>query len=376
LEVAYVGNRAMHLLIRSDVNDVAPADRLAYFQDAGCPGTALNNPCGANVSSTGARSALRPFGPLTLDNGITYYSRSGQSNYNALQTSFKTRFMRNSQFQLAYTYSKLISDTVLIDSPNNNVDFYNPRASRGPDYLNRPHIFVANFIYNLPTLADKNAFVRTSLGSWELSSIMTFASGPSITPVVGSDYAGIGSSGNQRPNLVPGQSCRAHTSDGRQWFNPNAFTMNGVEIGQNGNAPVGFCQGPGNNDVDLSFRKNFKITERVTMQFQLDFFNLFNHPQYSTAAFTNGKGGVSFNVNTPGAPYADKNGAPIVPGGAGITGCNGFTHLSDPNGVDGQQLCAASVIGTTYNSGSNFGLATGTRENGWRQLQYGLKFTF
>lgn len=389
LEVGYVGNRAVHLLIRSDINDVAPGNRLTYFQDAGCPGTpSPTGVCGPGVTNTSARSALRPFGALTLDNSITYYSRSGQSNYNALQSSFKTRFSRNSQFQVAYTWSKLISDTVLIDSPNNNVDTYNPRASRGPDYLNRPHIFVANFIYNLPSLKDQNAFLRNTAGDWELSSIMTFASGPSITPVVGSDYAGIGSSGNQRPNLVPGQSCRAHTSDGRQWFNPNAFTVNGLQIGQNGNAGVGICQGPGNSDVDLSLRKNFKLTERVKLQFQLDFFNVFNHPQYSTAAFTNAKGGVNFPVNTPSprkgdstsALYADKNGNPVfLPANAtsanGLTGCNGTTHLADPNGVDGPQLCAASIINTTF-GGQNFGLASGTRENGWRQIQYGLKITF
>jgi len=35
------------------------------------------------------------------------------------------------------------------------------------------------------------------------------------------------------------------------------------------------------NDVDFSLRKNFKITERIKMQFSLDFFNLFNHPQYT-----------------------------------------------------------------------------------------------
>jgi len=384
LEVGYVGNRGIHLLIHSDINDIAPADRLAYFQDQGCSGALLNNPCGAGVSNTDARSALRPFGALTLDNAITYYSRSGQSNYNALQTSFKTRFSRNSLFQFAYTYSKLISDTVLLDSPNDNVDSYNPRASRGNDFLNRPHIFVANFVYNLPTLQDQNAFVRGVAGSWELSSIMNFATGPSVTPVVGTDFAGIGSTGNQRPNLVPGQSCQSSSSNGRQWFNPNAFTMNGVKIGQDGDAGVGICTGPGNSDVDFSVRKNFKITEWLKMQFQLDFFNIFNHPQYSTAAFTNGKGGVSFSFNEPqravgnpaSALYADKNGDPIYPVTAGTTGCNGTTHLFSPTGTDGEQLCAASIINTTYNAGSNFGLATGTRENGWRQIQYGLKFTF
>jgi hypothetical protein len=386
LDVSYVGNRGIHLLMHNDINAVAPADRLAYFQDGGCPGTATNNPCGANVSSTSARSALRPFGKLTLDNGITYYTRSGQSNYNALQSSFKTRFSRNSQFQVAYTWSKLISDTVLIDSPYINVDNYNPRAGRGPDYLNRPHIFVANFIYNLPSLTNQNSFVRNAAGDWELSSIMNFSSGPSMTPVIGNDFAGIGDSGRQRPNLVSGQSCRGSSSNGRQWFNPNAFTVNGLQIGQIGSAGVGICGGPGNNDVDLSLRKNFKITERLKMQFQFDFFNLFNHPQYK-ADNIGGNGLINFSFNQPNtrlvdqptsAAFADKNGHAIYPvsTGTGTTGCNGTTHLFDPNGADGEQLCAASIINASYRTGSNFGLATGTRENGWRQLQYGLKFTF
>jgi hypothetical protein len=372
LEVGYVGNRGMHLLIRSDVNDVAPDNRVAYFEDTG---------------NTAARAALRPFGALTLDNGITYYTRSGQSNYNSLQSSFKMRFSRNSMVQLAYTWSKLISDTVLIDSPNNNVDAYNPRASRGPDYLNRPQIFVANFVYNLPLLRNQNALIRDTAGGWELSSILNFTTGPSVTPVVGSDFAGIGSSGNQRPNLVPGQSCQSSSKDGRQWLNPNAFTMNGVKIGQNGDAGVGICTGPGNSDVDISLRKNFKITERLKMQFQLDFFNVLNHPQYSTAALgsnNGGKGGITFNFNSPqravgnpaSALYADAGGNPIYPVTVGTTGCNGATHLFDPTGTSSETLCAASIINTTYNSSSNFGLANGTRENGWRQIQYGVKFTF
>jgi len=388
LDVAYVGNRGIHLLMHNDINAVAPANRLAYFQDGGCPGTALNNPCGANVSNTSARSALRPFGPLTLDNGITYYTRSGQSNYNALQSSFKTRFSRNSQFQFAYTWSKLISDTVLIDSPYINVDNYNPRAGRGPDFLNRPHIFVANFIYNLPSLANQNSLVRTAAGGWEVSSIMNFSSGPSMTPVIGNDFAGIGDSGRQRPNLITGQPCRSGGSNGRQWFNPGAFTVNGMQIGQLGSAGVGICQGPGNSNVDLSLRKNFKITERLKVQFSFDFFNLFNHPQYSANTIC-GNGLCNYSFNTPqrvpgqagSALYADKGGNPIFPpAGANnvnkLTGCNGTTHLADPTGVDNEVLCAASIINTTYNPGSNFGLATGTRENGWRQLQYGLRFTF
>ena len=379
LEVGYVGNRNIHWWIRSDVNAVAPANRLAYFQDAGCSTT---NSCG--ISNTNARLALRPFGPLTLDNGINYYDHGGQSGYNALQTSFKTRFSRNSIFQIAYTWSKLISDTQLIDSPTYNVDFYNPRANRGPDLLNRPHIFVANVIYNLPTLQNQNSFVRTAAGGWEVSSIVNLASGPSLTPVIGGDYLGVGDSGAQRPVRVPGQPCRASGSDGRQWFNTNAYTLNGLKIGQLGSSGVGICTGPGNSDVDMSLRKNFKLTEWLKMQFQLDFFNLFNHPQYQASAI-NMNWGYNTPTRTPGvatsALYADMSGNPIFPpanatSANGLTGCNGTTHLADPNGKDGEQLCAASIINTTFNPGSNFGKATQSRENGWRQIQYGLKFTF
>jgi hypothetical protein len=96
---------------------------------------------------------------------------------------------------------------------------------------------------------------------------------------------------------------------------------------------------------------------------------------------------INFSFNQPNtrlvdqptsAAFADKNGHAIYPvsTGTGTTGCNGTTHLFDPNGADGEQLCAASIINASYRTGSNFGLATGRRENGWRQLQYGLKFTF
>ncbi len=365
LEVGYVGNRNLHWEIRSDINAVQPADRIAYFQNSG---------------NGGARAALRPFGAMRGDNGILYYSHSGQSGYNSLQTLFQSRFRRNSVLQASYTWSKLISDTQLIDSPTNNVDFYNPRANRGPDVLNRAHIFSANFIYNLPTLQDQNGMVRNAFGSWELSSIISIASGPNVTPVVGTDFAGLGSGGAQTPMRIAGQPCRASSGDGRQWLNPNAYTMNGLQIGKLGSSGYGICAGPGNNNIDFSFRKNFKLTERVKMQFQLDFFNLFNHPQYKASNIN-----LTLNFNTPqlepnnpaSAQFLDSAGNPIYPrtGVANSTGC-GATHLADPNGTTNQAWCAFSIVNTTLTPNQSFGLATASRENGWRQVQYGLKISF
>lgn len=392
IEIGYVGNQNLHWEIRSDVNAVHSADRLAYFQDSAC--TTTNNLCGTGVSSGSARQALRPFGAMRADNTILYYSHSGQSNYNGLQTLFQTRFHRNSTLQVAYTWSKLISDTQLIDSPNNNVDYYNPRANRGPDVLNRAHILSANFIYNLPTLQDQNAYVRNSLGSWELSSIISIASGPNVTPYInsasgGGDFAGTGNGGNETPMRVAGQPCRASTSNGEQWLNPNAYTMNGYQIGKLGNSGFGICAGPGNNNVDFSLRKNFKLTERVKMQFQLDFFNLFNHAQYRSDSIglgLNFSAPAQFDANGNGkgnpanAEYLDSAGNPIfAPATAtkanGFTGC-GANHLASATGTSPQNWCAASIVNTSLTPNQSFGLATASRENGWRQVQYGLKFTF
>src|SRR6202521_654295 len=188
LAVGYVGNHNVHWEIRSDINAVPEADRLTFIHDQG------------NATLQGA---LRPFNALKGSNSLTYYTRNASSNYNALQALFNMRFTRNSIFQVAYTWSKLISDTQLIDTPALNVDHNNPTASRGPDLLNRPQILVANMVYNLPTLQDREKFVRGALGSWEISGIVNLATGPSLTPVISSiqgvsDPWGLGSTGLQR----------------------------------------------------------------------------------------------------------------------------------------------------------------------------------
>ena len=382
LEVGYVGNRNLHWEIRSDVNAVHAADRLTYFQDNAC--TTSNNLCGTGVSASTARSALRPFGAMRGDNTILYYTHSGQSSYNSLQTFFQSRIQNQLTLQVAYTWSKLISDTQLIDSPANNVDFYNPSANRGPDLLNRGQILAANFIYNLPTLKDQASFVRTGFGSWELSSIISYASGPNVTPFISGfnfgDTAGTGGGGNENPMRIAGQPCRSNNGNGQSWLNPNAYTMNGLQVGTLGSSGFGICTGPGNANVDFSVRKNFKLTERVKMQLQFDFFNLFNHAQYRA---DNLNLGLNFNApqlqadNPATAEFVDSAGNPVYPrsGITGSTGC-GVNHLASAAGTAPQQWCASKIVNTVLTPNQSFGLVTQTRENGFRQVQYGIKFTF
>jgi hypothetical protein len=117
------------------------------------------------------------------------------------------------------------------------------------------------------------------------------------------------------------------------------------------------------------------------MQFQLDFFNLFNHPQYRTDSLDLG---LNFNApqlqtgNPASAEFVDSAGNPIYPrvGVTNSTGCNGATHLADPNGTAAQTACAFKVVNTSLVPNQSFGLAKQSRENGYRQIQYGLKFSF
>jgi hypothetical protein len=342
LELAYVANKNNHWEQIADVNFVPATDRLVYVQ---------------NENTTGAGpflSSLRPFGTLVGNNSITYYSHGSSSNYQSLQAFFNSRIRNRATFQAAYTWSKLLADSERLDTPNPNVDGGDRHAGYGPDILNHPHIFSSSFVYELPALTNSNGFVRGALGGWQASTIVGISSGPSITPLVSiqglGDPSGVGNgtaNKRERPNRVAGQPCRASGADATQWLNPNMFTVNGFQLGHMGTAGVGLCSGPPTRNVDFGLDKNFKITERVKVQFRMEFFNLFNHPQY-VANDVNNHNTLQFNSPV----YGDAAGN-VVP-----------------------LTSATQILSATPAPATNYGQAQNVRENGFRQIQYALKIVF
>jgi hypothetical protein len=347
LEVGYVGSRTKNWTSKYDANAIAPSDRLAFAQ----------------LNGNTAGNTLRPFHVLETGT-IPLFAHHGSAQYDSLQSAFSTRFQRNSIFQMTYTYSKTYADTLLkVSNGGGNlvIDPFNLKNGYGLNPLNRPHIFSANVIYNLPTLQNMQRFVRAGLGSWEVSSILNISSGNSLTPTIGGisnvgDPSGIGNgAGAQRPNLVPGQPCRNPSFNNFQWVNPNRYTVNGLQLGTIGNAPVGDCLGPPTRTVDFSLSKNFRVTERIKAQFRMDAFNLFNHPQYGDPGGGSVFGAnysIGFNAqNTAASPeYLDKNGNPT-------------TVLA--NAVSIQNSTPNRQVGTV-----------GTASDRNREFQYSLRFTF
>lgn len=330
MEVAYVGNRGIHLLGYTDANAVPFNQRTAF----GIDGSNSHRPLGGG--SWGA---------------INRAFWGSDSNYHALQALFRTR-IKAVDAQFAYTFSKSLSDTDLTNSGNVEqasllVDPRNPHLNYGPSYINRPHIFVGNIVYDIPTLTGQNAVVRTALGGWEVTGILGYSTGTSITTFgarsatgASGGIDGTGSSqDNLRPILVPGQPCRIQGSGlpKNDWLNPKRYTLVGYAVGSpTGTAGVGDCLGPGIANTDMGVYKNFKATERVTVQFRMDFFNLFNKAQF-------------------------------------VGDSQGYTPLNPT--LDTNAIVTGTTV-TSYTANPAYGVATNDKSKGPREIQYGLKVTF
>jgi hypothetical protein len=334
-QIGYVGNRGLHLTNTLDQNPVLVQNRLA-----------------AAFENTPDSFRLAP-----NFSHIDRFSRDGNSSYHSLQTMFRTKIKQFVNLQAVYTWSHSIADNVLDNSSgggneSNFTDYTNRRLDKGNSTINRPHIFVLNTIIYGPALKGSNSFVQNALGGWEFATITTAESGNSLTVYTqevadanGSTLATLSGTGweqNQRPN-VTGVDCNASVSGAQrdQIFNPAAFTFTGFRIGTIGNASRGYCKGPSNIVSDLAFYKNWKVAERLGIQFRMEFFNAFNHANF--------RGDLVDN---------QFRGAEVVCGSAPCSVTNNVITGFAP----GEQI------------NSTFGQASRTR--GPREIQYAIKFTF
>ncbi len=366
VQVGYVGNRGIHLDNFADVNPVPyGADRVTY---------ALNN--GANN--------LRPFGGGSWGFLSGWQWRAG-SNYNALQALVRSR-VKNLDAQFAYTWSKSLANTDISDSSGGNnaantfLDPTNPHLDYGPTVINRPQVFTGNVVYNLPGLKGQNAFMRTALGGWQASGILTYASGPSLSVLAGGagggpvggpsgGLMGTGNSATERPNQVAGAGCGG---SGLQWINPAKFTLDGYVLGSNPNSGRGICSGPGIADTDFSIRKNFKITERVTMQFEMDFFNFFNKTQFNSTGMNLSLS--NFATTCGVASSSDPN----TPWCAGHPDNSVFWSPTATtwNLPATAPQCAGVACSFTIGSALQSSFGQVENDRGPREIQYGLKIDF
>jgi hypothetical protein len=277
LELAYVGNKGQDLIGITNLNEIRPEDRLAYAQTGDVSLRPLNGIAGIG------------------DGNMPFYTRDRSSIYHGLQAALVTRFGDGSRAQVAYTWSKVTSDTGLASSDgpgmsaeNAYTDSTQPGLDKARGAIDRTHVFSGSLVLALPKLEDKGGVVKNVLGGWELSSIVQASTGYPYTIYLGNvpglsgngSLAGTGYASNQRPDLT-GEPCTVSDSANEaQWFNPAAFTINNHLIGTNGNAGRHICNGPGFFRVDAGLYKTFRLGKRVGLQLRVEMFNVFNRTNF------------------------------------------------------------------------------------------------
>jgi hypothetical protein len=217
----------------------------------------------------------------------------------------------------SYTWSKAL-DTISSIRGTNGADFtledQRCRAcSYGPSGFNIPHRFVSSILYSLPfgqgqRFANHGGAINQIIGGWQVSSIATVQSGGPINPGAGWDAAGQGSGfpHSNRLNCVSGDTVAVNPTTDAYWagttvispttglptgFIPDAFQN--LAAGQYGTCGKNSLIGPSRWNVDFSTMKDFRFSERHTLQFRMEMFNAPNHPAWNSPSTAFGNQNVT-----------------------------------------------------------------------------------
>ena len=264
LSVAYVGNRTRH---QSD------------FREINLPNPSVL-PALVNKTSSVSYDRLVPFLGF---HGIRLAQNEANGRYNALQLDLHANMRNDLSLQFGYTYSRSIDPTTGggngYDLDNVTNPYVGWRYDLGPSAFDRTHVAFANFIYQLPIFrTTDNRLLKTTLGGWELSGIVTMQSGaPLNLGVSGNSVSSVVPNSGNRPNLV-GTISYPHTVN--QWFDPTAFAA--PAPGTWGNLGHNALRGPGRDNWNLALHKNFVFSEErgSRLEFRAESFNVWNHTQF------------------------------------------------------------------------------------------------
>jgi Carboxypeptidase regulatory-like domain/TonB-dependent Receptor Plug Domain/TonB dependent receptor len=301
LQVGYVGSRAQDI----ETGQAFDIPQLATATDPiNCGG-----PAGCITTNTAANAIQRipvlGFSP----GGFNVGGNWGDSNYNSLQVSVKKDYSYGLHLQASYTYDKCINDVIgatlagsgLGGSVNYDIGLQDLRVGRSQCGFDRPQRFVLNYVYNLPDFHSGNGFAGRALSGWGVSGVTTIQKGLPIQFTdtrAGAVYGSVGTAG---ANLCAGETksdiftSGSTTSRLNNYFNSSAFCVPpvvGVVNGMGGATGYGnlgsnVVLGPGQFNWDIGIIKNTKINWKVensNLEFRAEFFNAFNHPQWSNPA--------------------------------------------------------------------------------------------
>ncbi len=332
-EIRYVGNHAdrqfQSINGNPDVNYLANSFPNALPSGVTpCTATPDTNPGVAGSANCDVASVLR------------IRTNSGFSDYNALQTEFRTNQLWNQlTMKAGFTWSKTtdnVSEIFSTFAGGNSTAFSqnpfdNTKGEHGISGLDFPKNFTVSFYEALPFFQHQDGFTGKVLGGWALSGTYILSSGQAYTPVQAFFSQALGGCGgggcadgaftgtfigaeNIRPFLgnpsAPANSVGAYAGDACNFFGVGCelavnqlvsfndanfsgtetvvtksqvrYIANGPQANTEfgtpfGNVPRNYARDTKTNNANVTFYKNVKITERVNFQFHASMLNAFNH---------------------------------------------------------------------------------------------------
>ncbi len=337
VDVAYAGSKGTHLpmhdqtLNQMPLKDLPTGPVCVAVGSSPCPNnpaayaiiqnltTQVNNPFAGNCPPPNTAACTGPVqsggmgtnfqvkqGQLLLpfpqfDNVAMAEPDNRDSIYHSMQMKVEKRFAAGAQVLATYTVSKLIDDTNseinwLEASPVswNDANVYNLRSARSLDAFDVSQRLVLASVLDLPFGKGKkfannlNGVADKLVGGWGIDTIITFQRGFPI--IIGGcpgalSNVGIPDSGCARPT----RTALSHLTSGSlqqrlaHWFDQTVFT-NGNDYGfGNDSRTEPNIRSDGMKNFDFAFFKNTKFgpDQRLGVQFRGEFFNGFNHPQFS-----------------------------------------------------------------------------------------------
>jgi hypothetical protein len=292
--IGYVGSRGIHMWFQADgANMVLPTlTPLGYMWPCSQPYVPTATPQGGTVNvcpdASGTGTPINPFiGRTQMQNF------SGDYSYHALIAQLKKRMRRGLQVEASYTFAKGIdtsSSSAASDQYRNSISTLLPfciRCRRGLSDTDIRHNFTANYVWNIPTPVSFNGVEQAVLGYWEFGGILTLESGTPFTVTIPGDPLGQNNGDPfQYPDRSYGPGCKTAINPGNpqqyvklQCFSPPTYT---TLLGNEGRNTL---TGPGLVGLDVSLSKNIpipRISEAFKTQFRADFFNIINHPNFTS----------------------------------------------------------------------------------------------
>jgi hypothetical protein len=244
IEVGYIGSKGTGLYAARDINQPAPS---------ATPIVIRPNPAFDDINRLETRS---------------------NSNYHALQTSYRQSLTKGVSVLASYTLGKSIDDASGFFPSTGDANFPQDsrytRLERGRSNFDVRQRFTAAYTWLLPWGFSTHGIVTLQDGRPFTVAL------PSELDISGTGRSSLGFGANDRPNVV-GSAAVSNPSPDR-WFNTAAFAF--PNPGTFGNAGRNILEGPGLASLNLSLMKEFRLAEQTTLQFRAETFNALNRSNF------------------------------------------------------------------------------------------------